>query len=138
MIKPCRKCGVEAEHYTSIPTCCKECWKDRVRANRSEKAEQYRAFDRKRNQTPKRKELFIKKQIRMRAANPFMGKSHLAINRAIKKGTLIRPDHCSRCMVQCEAQGHHDDHSKPLEVMWLCPICHAQRHVELAKIKASS
>jgi len=34
--------------------------------------------------------------------------------------------------VDCNAptflsQAHHEDYSKPLEVMWLCPSCHAKR-----------
>lgn len=61
--------------------------------------------------------------------------AHNATARAIKKGILIRPDHCERCKIDCSPQAHHDDHSKLLEVMWLCPVCHAVRHRELGKLK---
>ena len=134
MIKTCRQCGFSVEHYDSIPTCCKECWKNRVKANRKDKAEYYREFDRKRGSDPKRKAQFIAKQRRRRAKDDGYQAAHSAVARAITKGTLIRPDHCTRCLIPCSPQGHHDDHSKPLEVMWLCPVCHAQRHKELGKI----
>ncbi len=135
MEKTCRQCGQSAEHYASIPTCCKECWKARVRANRKDKAEYYREFDRKRGSDPKRKAQFIAKQRRKRASmGPMYDRSHRAVANAIKAGKLVWPDHCQRCLTQGCAQAHHDDHGKPLEVMWLCPICHAQRHKELGKI----
>jgi len=45
---------------------------------------------------------------------------------AIKKGTLIRPDHCTFCGRKCKPHAHHDDYEKPLEVIWLCSPCHKQ------------
>lgn len=134
MIKTCRKCGRSAEHYASITTACKECWKLQVKANRKEKAEYYREFDRKRSKTPKRKAVSVRRTREMRRRVPGLMKAHNALFRAISNGIIVRPDHCSRCLISCVPQGHHDDYSKPLEVMWLCPICHAQRHKELGKI----
>lgn len=136
MIKLCRKCGLEADHYESIVTSCKTCWKARVIENRKAKIDYYRDYDRKRGRTEGRKVMFANKQrTKRKAMGADYDRSHIAVARAIESGSLIRPDHCHRCLIQCPAQAHHDDHSKPLEIMWLCPVCHAQRHVELAKIK---
>jgi hypothetical protein len=44
--------------------------------------------------------------------------------RAVKTGKIKRPGRCSECRKPCEPDGHHDDHSKPLEVRWLCEACH--------------
>lgn len=146
MIKTCRKCSKDAEHYDSIPTCCKECWKARVKAARARNIEYYRKFDRDRRNLPHRKAHEkirrarphnVQKRVeynRMRREDEDYQKAHSKLAYAIKSGKIIRPDHCSRCLVQCFPQAHHDDHSKHLEVMWLCPICHAQRHKELGKI----
>lgn len=47
-----------------------------------------------------------------------------ALNAAVRRGELVRPDRCSRCGEPGKIQGHHPDHSQPLEVIWLCPVCH--------------
>ena len=164
MIKPCRKCGADSDHYDSIPTCCKECWKARVMANRSARIEQYRKYDRIRNKTPERRERdairgklphrkALKKRIanypenkakkliitrKYRASNPEKAYAHGAVNGAKNRGTLKPKPRCERCGNKTPLSGHHEDYSKPLEVIWLCSTCHAQRHIELAKMKKST
>lgn len=137
MKKPCRKCGLVAEHYASSPTSCKECTKARVRANRAANADYYRAFDRKRNQLPHRKAAFIKKTRRLRQNTPGMQLAHSKVRYAVSTGKMIKPLRCSRCGAKGDLEGHHDDYSKPLEVMWLCLVCHAQRHKELGRLSGT-
>jgi hypothetical protein len=147
MNKNCRQCGKSAEHYASIPTCCKECWKERVKKRRNEKITLIRAYDRERSRLPHRKaakeeyrkrpdvqKKLVARTRKARQTRPGMLLSHNAVMRGIKSGKIIRPDHCTRCLVQCVPQGHHDDYSKPLDVMWLCTFCHAARHIELGRI----
>jgi hypothetical protein len=47
---------------------------------------------------------------------------------AIKTGKIIRSDHCQRCGLICKPHGHHPNHRKPLEVIWLCTVCHGLEH----------
>ena len=54
---------------------------------------------------------------------------------AIKHGFLIRPSFCSKCLKECKPEGHHDDYDKPLEVRWLCRICHNHEHGKLLDLK---
>lgn len=49
---------------------------------------------------------------------------------AIRSGKLTKPNHCTRCFKKCNPHGHHQDYSKPLEVVWVCPSCHSQIHHE--------
>ena len=51
------------------------------------------------------------------------------VTAAIKRGDLV-PASCSRCG-NPKAEAHHEDYSRPLDVVWLCRKCHAMRHAEL-------
>ena len=63
--------------------------------------------------------------------NPEKVKAHKAVFHAVRNGTLL-PEPCF-CGVKAHA--HHEDYSKPLDVAWLCPFHHKQRHKELSTDK---
>ena len=114
---------------------CKACHRSEMRKVRANNIERYREYDRTRGKTDGRKKMYnLKNKKKIASAGPQYMASHYAVSRAVKSGKLIRPDHCSKCLVQCFPQAHHDDYNKPLDVMWLCPICHAHRHRELGKL----
>lgn len=54
------------------------------------------------------------------------------VSNALDCGRLVRPDTCQRCgnnpgldrLGRSLIDAHHSDHSKPLEVEWLCKKCH--------------
>ena len=52
----------------------------------------------------------------------------VAVNNAVRDGRLVKPMMCSRCPATERIHGHHPDYSKPLEVVWLCPLCHKAEH----------
>lgn len=56
-------------------------------------------------------------------------KANRKLNYAVKKGYIIKQP----CLVCGDNQSiaHHDDYSKPLEVLWLCELHHKLRHREL-------
>ena len=54
---------------------------------------------------------------------------------AVKLGRIIKPKNCEHCQEEKSLQGHHEDYSKPFDVMWLCTKCHAKRHAYLKSIK---
>lgn len=103
---------------------CKPCTRRDVRQNRALKVEYYRQYDRDRGKVPGRYAGKKKRASQQIAA-------HNAVKRAIERGDLIRPEVCSRCPSTENIQAHHDDHTRLLDVMWLCPVCHAARHKEL-------
>ena len=115
---------------------CKNCTRSRVRANRDRRVDYYRAFDRLRGSDPARKAQYLAKQARKRAVmGPGYDAAHNAVRRALQVGALTKPERCERCPTTESVQAHHDDHTKKLDVMWLCPICHAARHKELGRLR---
>ena len=47
---------------------------------------------------------------------------------AVKGGAVERPSKCSECGGIGDIQGHHEDYSLPLSVIWLCRSCHKRFH----------
>ena len=60
--------------------------------------------------------------------DPFKRRAAVILNRAVKRGDVSKPKLCQGCGWLGRLQGHHDDYSKPLDVEWLCSICHGLRH----------
>ncbi len=63
--------------------------------------------------------------------NPDKRKSSLQLQGAVRSGKILKPDSCSECGKKAAGhglQGHHEDHAKPLEVIWLCAKCHKHLH----------
>ena len=150
-MKTCKRCNA-TKPYTEFYahkmmedgylSFCKSCTRKRVRKHRAVHLEDIRAYDRERSQTPERKARYAaKNKTKQRHMGPLYLAAHNAVIRAVKRGDIIRPDKCQRCETTNDGssrrriQAHHDDYSKPLDVMWLCPACHAQRHVELGRIR---
>lgn len=56
-----------------------------------------------------------------------------SVTKALRDGTLVRPQLCEICnqpqQYERVLEGHHDDYTKALEVLWLCYPCHRNRHI---------
>lgn len=50
------------------------------------------------------------------------------LNLAVRRGEVDKPPTCEECGSACDVTGHHDDYGKPLEVRWLCYVCHGKLH----------
>lgn len=148
MKKWCRQCEKDvrrADYYRHPKTAdgvmavCKACHRSNVKANREANADYYREFDRARGSLPHRvaarrayagtpegraagnraKRAYLER-------NPVKRAAHIATGNAIRDGRLIR-EPCEVCG-EVDAQAHHDDYSKPLDVRWLCTTHHAEWH----------
>lgn len=51
-----------------------------------------------------------------------------AVNTAVKKGSIKKPECCQMCDGDEDLQAHHIDYSQPLKVYWLCRACHSKAH----------
>lgn len=144
-MKLCNKCEVKKSPSEFYPrdNACKECRKERVRANRAANIEYYREYDRNRSMRPDRVEARIKYQEteagkkaverakrKWTEKNPVKRAATYIVNNAIRDGRLRKPAHCSKCKKAGRIEGHHPDYAKPLEVIWLCSGCHTEWHKE--------
>ena len=129
---------------------CKICRRRQTKKNRNEKIEQYRAHDRKRGSLPHRVQLrerlseiyyqdgtFARAKDRWVKRNPEKRKASFLLNRAIRSG-LISRGKCVNCESMERVHGHHDDYSKPLDVVWLCATCHPKHHAKMRENNRAS
>lgn len=70
------------------------------------------------------------KNAKWNSANPEKRRAHQIVESAVKSGALRRQG-CEVCGTIVCVQTHHDDYSKPLNVVWLCRAHHCARHREL-------
>jgi hypothetical protein len=89
----------------------------------------YLMFDRYRNDNdPKRRNRGGSYKYKPRRLSEESKKRLLIAARAryaVSVGKIAKRDSCSRCGVtDMPLEMHHEDYSKPLEVVWLCDACH--------------
>src|SRR3990167_6430241 len=80
-----------------------------------------------RNNYTERKKEYLKEYSKVKRHSPESGykfKAREELNWAVRSSKLKRPDNCSKCIRNKNIEGHHSDYSKPLEVIWLCKLCH--------------
>lgn len=63
---------------------------------------------------------------RYRENNPEKHRAHRLMWNAIRRGDLVR-ETCAVCGAH-KVEGHHEDYSKPLDVIWLCKKHHLEAH----------
>lgn len=61
--------------------------------------------------------------------NPEKVKAHRLVQNAVKQGIIYKSETCEACKRKTRLSGHHNDYSKPLEVIWLCGSCHKLTHL---------
>ena len=134
-MKKCFVCGQEKplEDFYRHPMMadghlgkCKECTKVYMRER--QRAGLTAEYDKKRYQRPERKAAVAARARRWAKEHPERRRAQSAVGCALKKGILIRPNHCQQCGQSGKIHAHHHDYSKPLEVEWLCVRCHGARN----------
>lgn len=137
-MKTCFKCGVEKpldEFYKHKEMAdghlnkCKECTRADSMRHRIDNLDAVREYDRRRGRLSERIALNIQTTKAMRQ-KPGYGYAHSAVSYAIRTGRIVKKP-CQMCGTEMGIHAHHDDYSKPLDVMWLCTVHHKARHAFL-------
>ena len=97
---------------------CIACTKKDVRANYALRSEQYKAYEKVRNQRVERKEQKRRYDLNRKRKFPNKHRANKSVSNAIRDGRLIRQP-CEKCG-SAKSQAHHPDYRRPLFVKWLC------------------
>ena len=112
--------------YSQCRTCSNMKRKERYYRD-VEETRRLKAEEARRNYNPEKE---LAKYRKRYAEHPEQCNARTKLQYAIKTGRVIKPDSCSQCGSTRRVSGHHEDYSKPLEVIWLCQVCHSAVHAE--------
>lgn len=68
-----------------------------------------------------------KAELRRRKLYPERVRARRTARRAIGRGVLLRGP-CASCGTSVGVQAHHSDYARPMDIQWLCQICHKLLH----------
>jgi len=112
---------------------CKICVKETVGKHRIVNIEKIREYDRKRSKNSDRIKSLSEVSKLWRNEDKRRSVCHSAVARALKSGALTRLP-CNKCG-EAKSLAHHENYDEPLNVVWLCQVCHKQRHKEINSMK---
>lgn len=121
-----------------LQTHCKPCRKEyQSRWDKTEKGKQvYRRYRQSSSAKAIREEYFssdhgksVKRRLtkKYREEHPEKYAAHNAVAVAVRSSVLMKSP-CEACGSEVRVEAHHDDYSKPLDVRWLCHMCHTRIH----------
>ena len=107
---------------------CKECHKAAMRERYHEKMQdaEWRKRERARGRVKWRENGHT-----WRPIDPVHKAANTAVHNAVRDGRLTPRANCEDCghdYTEYRREGHHEDYRKPLDVVWLCSLCHGKRH----------
>lgn len=94
------KCGNDFASYSRYQ--CKDC---------------YRTWRQERKNDPTKKEKVFKEYVRAFTRN------------CIKSGILVK-ENCKVCGTNENIEAHHEDYTKPFDIIWLCRMHHREHHLK--------
>lgn len=137
----CRKLKDISEFYTHSGMSdghlnkCKECAKKDSKKRYENNFEYIQNYEKSRNLNENRKKYKKEYREKFKSKNLQKIKSESILNNVIRDGKIKKPNECELChkkIPQNACRGslhaHHEDYSKPLDVIWVCPKCHKKIH----------
>jgi hypothetical protein len=110
---------------------CRICTRKRVKSNRlanSEYYRQYYALHPGKHSKPLDRAKANEASCRCYRANKHKWLARGKVRRAVASGKITVPPSCSRCGLTGTVEAHHEDYGRPLDVVWLCKMCHENIH----------
>ena len=108
---------------------CIECTKKDALDHRNKNIEKIREYDRERGKNKERMRKASIVSTRWRNRDARITSAHNKVNRALRKGVLVRKP-CVICGSE-KSYAHHESYNRPLDVTWYCQPHHKERHKEM-------
>jgi hypothetical protein len=86
--------------------------------------EGHRVRQKKYRATPHGRAAIMRKNKAYNKRYPERRRAWHKVYKALKNGTLVKPDKCEDCDREVKLDASHHDYEKPLDVRWLCRQCH--------------
>jgi cytochrome c553 len=134
----CKEEKDQSEYYkrssstTGFYRHCKDCHHKIVNKNYKDNSEKY--LSQKREYHRANTHVLTRSSMKYYNKNPEKLLAHNELKKAIKDGFIVRRYNCEVCGSEgrgskSKIHAHHDDYSKPLDVVWLCAKCHKMVHM---------
>lgn len=117
--------------HSYIKSYCKSCESNRTSKYQKKRGSEWRLeHTRKYRKTDLGKLAIKRKTVKFRESYPEKYKAYNKVQTAIRNGSLIKKP-CERCGNE-KVHAHHEDYSKPIDILWLCAKCHVKHHLQTA------
>lgn len=132
--KRCKETKTLSEFYAQMGmkdghlNFCKDCCKKRVLKHRNDNIDRIRECDRNRPNKGERTKKHNERMKDYRKDFPNKYSAHNKLNNAVRDGKIMKQNFCSACGCSGSIIGHHNDYLKPLDVVWMCQVCHLDWH----------
>jgi hypothetical protein len=126
--KVCNTCGEtkSIDDFYNGHGACKPCVRARTHNYYVKNADKKISYQQAYNKSDNGKAARQRQQVRQRKDHPERSRAYSAVQRALKTGRLIKKQ-CEICGNK-DSHAHHEDYTKPLDVIWLCREHHQKHH----------
>lgn len=151
-MKTCVKCKLTLQldkfykkigNRDGVQNWCKTCDNKRHKKWRRNNPERTREMSKEqRERNPEKMRAFVREyarkhpEVRRKAVEKWskFNKHKISAQRKLQYAVKVGKIKRKVCFCGKKAQAHHEDYTKPLDVMWLCNLHHKARHMELDKL----
>jgi hypothetical protein len=134
-LKPESEYGRDSTVKGGLRAACKRCRNAANKLYRDQTYDPIRKAEEQRRYRERHPESLATQRKSYRAKYPDRKRANDHVDKAVRRGDLVRPGSCSWCEVDGRVEGAHVDYDRPLDVVWLCVRCHRKLDAALSPLR---